>query len=237
MLAFDDACGLEPEGVEGLDPEGGSEQPSWDDTFAAFESNPRAEVDLWEAAAAPASAGAAARARAEAALITLASGAGNHRRDRSAARPDEDGAQFVKGMPRQKAGFGYSFKAAPRAPGGGVDGSLNVDKRTCRKLYKDSFVAAIATHREAEKATGGGAPAAPAAPPAAQQPAARPRGHVTAWVRKRPLLPAELERGEYEAATTSADGRSLTTHACLMKPDLRRMFLRHSACAPAAHRR
>ena len=67
-------------------------------------------------------------------------------------------------------------------------------------------------------------------------------------VRCRPLLPHEAAKGEYDAV--SAEQRSgggegggggslgahrgshITTHCCLLKPDLRRMFIRHSTFSP-----
>jgi len=58
-------------------------------------------------------------------------------------------------------------------------------------------------------------------------------GSVAAFVRKRPLLEHEVQKGDFDAATVSADGFSLTAHCCLMKPDLVRMFIRHLSFSPS----
>lgn len=71
-------------------------------------------------------------------------------------------------------------------------------------------------------------------------------GGVRAWVRKRPLLAHEVQAEEYDAISVTGENSvagggthggdasraRITTHTCLMKPDLRRMFIRHAAFAP-----
>lgn len=124
-------------------------------------------------------------------------------------------------------GFGFSTGGALGdgrcgvANGSGDMGQgMNMDKRRCRQLHKASFVAGIAAYHREESSVR----------PAELRDCARA---VLAWVRKRPLLTHELSNGEYDAVSTAAAGGRITTHACLMKPDLRRMFLRHATFAPS----
>lgn len=54
-------------------------------------------------------------------------------------------------------------------------------------------------------------------------------------MRKRPLFAHEHERGEFDVVSVAPGGASVTVHACLMKPDLKRMFARHvTYCGAAA---
>ena len=99
--------------------------------------------------------------------------------------------------------------------------TANMDKRTARSVHGPSFRAALAEWR-----------AAAAASPAvagAKGTAASSGPRVAAYVRKRPLADDEATRGEYDAL--DASGTAATVHACLMKPDMRRMFVRHSKFA------
>lgn len=107
---------------------------------------------------------------------------------------------------------------------GGGQG-MNMDKRRCRQLHSASFKAAIAAHRKKR-----GSITPPSKQPLGRQ-TSRVAG-VSAWVRKRPLLPADLSRGEYDAVEANGRSGSVTTHTCLMKPDLRRMYIRHAAFSP-----
>jgi len=166
---------------------------------------------------------------------------------------------------------------------------MNMDKRRCRQLHRDDFMAGIATFRTQRQHELPPPPPPPTLaptlpPPPSQQPrlvgswgapppsVRRPSSSsssgsgggsgggggggggggsgggggggggsggggslgdsgVSGWVRKRPLLAHELASGEFDAVSVGAGG-TVTTHCCLMKPDLRRMFLRHSTFAP-----
>ncbi len=130
-------------------------------------------------------------------------------------------------------GFGFTTAAAAKAArrgdgntgvagGTGDMGNGNMDKRKCRQLNRDAYVAAIGTHRaEPPPAMGSSSSAG-----------SRAAG-VSAWVRKRPLLPHEEAKGEYDAITVRDGARLVTTHCCLLKPDLRRMFMRHATFQPS----
>lgn len=132
------------------------------------------------------------------------------------ARVDGDGARRTKGH------------VAGGQTTADMGNGMNMDKRRCRQLHREDFMAAIATHREQQAvlAPSDAAPISSARGGAGG--AARRPPLVSAWVRVRPLLEPERQRGEYDAVSVSADGARVTTHACLMKPDLRRMFLRHA---------
>ena len=124
---------------------------------------------------------------------------------------------------------------------------INMDKRRCRQLNRDDFMAAIAQYRASLEERNGGSDAAgtaatitaAAAPPSVRRGASGGLGSVRGWVRKRPLLPHEEVKGEYDAVSVEGRrsaggvrGESITTHCCLLKPDLRRMFIRHSTFGP-----
>ncbi|KAL1527163.1 hypothetical protein AB1Y20_015843 [Prymnesium parvum] len=112
-------------------------------------------------------------------------------------------------------------------------GRMNLDKRRCRQLHVASFKAAIAARRS-ELARGGERCPHPMPPSLLEVAlaASGTRASVSAWVRKRPLLPAELARGEFDAVEAHEASGTLTTHTCLMKPDLRRMYIRHATFRP-----
>eukprot|EP00965_Chrysotila_dentata_P135908 4493076-Pleurochrysis_carterae.AAC.2 len=102
-----------------------------------------------------------------------------------------------------------------------------VDKRQARLMNAASFCAAIEEHRAnlaLSNPTGCDAFALSARAAEASH-IDTMGGHdawgsVAAFVRKRPLLEHEVQKGDFDAATVSADGFSLTAHCCLMKPDL-----------------
>ena len=103
-------------------------------------------------------------------------------------------------------------------------GASMVDKRTCRLLNAQSFKAAIEAHREGAAGGAAGGAAAEAEEEAAEAAAARGgvRG-VSAYVRKRPLLPSEAAKGDFDALSVEGGGGGggrVVAHACLMKPDL-----------------
>lgn len=223
-----DGVGLEPEGDDG---------GSWVDFRSAI------EADLLSRAAPavggpPAIRRAAPVERAHGRLERVGSGQANE-------RP----LPVKKGELVSIPGFGFTSKRA--APGDGncgvADGTgdmgqgMNMDKRRSRQVHRESFVAGIATHRQQQQQPqqqGGDADApscrsSSSAPPAEAGAAAAGCAVVQAWVRKRPLLAHELEKGEYDAVTVARTGRSVTTHCCLMKSDLRRLFLRHACFAPS----
>ena len=69
-----------------------------------------------------------------------------------------------------------------------------------------------------------------------------PPGGVKVYVRKRPLFAHEQERGEFDcvtvpecavasgaAASSGRPSRTIVIHNCQMRPDLKRMFVKHSA--------
>lgn len=209
--------GLEPEGDNGA---------SWQDQFAQLESALLENIGstLGAAAWAPPPQRPSAHAfhaRAEAALVSLASGAANQQ----PPPPKRGCAWSVDG-----GGGGTASDRArqqnPRVGGPVVRGQttadmgngVNMDKRRCRQLHRDDFMAAIAQYRASQ--------------PPPRPPTARRTGGigVQAWIRKRPLLPHDTAKNEYDAVTPYEG--AITTHCCLMKPDLRRMFIRHATFAP-----
>ena len=129
-----------------------------------------------------------------------------------------------------------------------------MDKRRCRQLHRDDFIAAIAQYRATQsdstalmhEASDASAPALVRRGPSMSG----GLGSVRGWVRKRPLLPHEEAKGEYDAVSVARKdlhrasdsstaslgirsvGSNITTHCCLLKPDLRRMFIRHSTFSP-----
>lgn len=131
---------------------------------------------------------------------------------------------------------------------------VNMDKRRCRQLHRDDFIAAIAQYRATQsdstalmhEASDASAPALVRRGPSMSG----GLGSVRGWVRKRPLLPHEEAKGEYDAVSVARKdlhrasdsstaslgirsvGSNITTHCCLLKPDLRRMFIRHSTFSP-----
>ena len=97
-----------------------------------------------------------------------------------------------------------------------------VDKRESRRRNAASFVRAIEGYRSEHTLS------TLARPPTRADTAA----FVSGWVRARPMLPPESERGEFDSLSVTADGVA-TSHCCLMKPDLHRMFIRHSTFRPS----
>lgn len=124
-------------------------------------------------------------------------------------------------------------------------GASMVDKRTARLMHATSFRAALEEQRSIlrqERLS-----ACTGAPPIARR-ASSTAGAVASFVRKRPLLPAEEAKGDYDALSvevsverdaTGASGPTgnapgcVVAHACMMKPDLVRMFVRHTAFVPS----
>ena len=113
-------------------------------------------------------------------------------------------------------GGGGQRKAA--APGG----AQMMDKRSCRLLHAPSFRPAIDAYRSQQLAA-----AAAAEDPSAEGPSPGFSARVAVFVRKRPLLPHEDARGDFDALSVA--GGRLVAHLCLMKPDLRRMHMKHAA--------
>ena len=109
----------------------------------------------------------------------------------------------------------------PAAPGAG--GAQMMDKRRCRLLHAPSFRPAIDAYRSQLAAA-----ATAAASAASEDRSTESRGsRVAVFVRKRPMLPHEEARGDFDAL--SVTGGRLVAHLCLMKPDLRRMYMKHAA--------
>ena len=247
------------------------------------------------AAAPPAAAPPASRqpSRDPAALLSLASGAANLRQPSASALQQPQQPQQPQQC--QPGGVGGAASTRRRGTGTVGDASatsdsyrghgtagattssagqttadmgngINMDKRRCRALNRDDFMAAIAQHRaaqlEQEVARPSQAPPPlPSSRRGATVGAAGGLGSVRGWVRKRPLLPHETSKGEYDAVSverllgggggggssssissseppppqsqpTARRGSHVTTHCCLLKPDLRRMFIRHSTFMP-----
>ena len=104
----------------------------------------------------------------------------------------------------------------PAAPGAQM-----MDKRRCRLLHAPSFRPAIDAYRSQQLA-------AAAATAASEELSTEGRGaRVAVFVRKRPMLPHEEARGDFDALSVA--GGRLVAHVCLMKPDLRRMYMKHAA--------
>jgi kinesin family protein 2/24 len=124
-----------------------------------------------------------------------------------------------------------------------------VDKRTARLMHATSFRAALAEQRSVfrQERLCPGLSTSTGAPSVARRSSSTVSA-VAAFVRKRPLLPAEEAKGDYDALSVeipvegdaacgsrqggSAPGR-VVAHACMMKPDLVRMFVRHTAFVPS----
>lgn len=98
-----------------------------------------------------------------------------------------------------------------------------VDKRKARMMNRESFAKAICEHRHGTEAEA----AHPPQPPSC----GRGASNVLAYVRKRPLLAHELTRGEFDALSVDESTARVTTHSCLMRPDLVRMYIRHASFA------
>ena len=114
----------------------------------------------------------------------------------------------------------------PAAPGAG--GAQMMDKRRCRLLHAPSFRPAIDAYRSQQLAAAATAAAAAAATAASEDLSTEGRGaRVAVFVRKRPMLPHEEARGDFDALSVA--GGRLVAHLCLMKPDLRRMYMKHAA--------
>ena len=105
-------------------------------------------------------------------------------------------------------------------------------------MNRDAFVAAIDEWKDAHPAGAGGAPgggkgAADARAPLAAL-AAEANGAVAgprrlrAILRKRPLFAYESERGEFDVVSVR-HGTHVVVHNCCMQPDLKRMFMKHTA--------
>ena len=122
-------------------------------------------------------------------------------------------------------------EAKPREQQKAVAPLMNMDKRSCRLLHAPSFCPALEAYRaqmqqqqQQQHGDGDGTAAMPVDVASRCAPAV---GRVAAFVRKRPLLQHERERGDFDAVSVA--GGRLVAHICLMKPDLRRMFMRHAA--------
>lgn len=107
-----------------------------------------------------------------------------------------------------------------------------VDKRKARQMNRASFERGIAEHRE-QNAELPQSPAkrlrAASEHSAGSEIAAGGSSAVLAFVRKRPLLSHEIERREFDALSIDEARSSAEAHCCLMRPDLVRMFIRHSS--------
>ena len=200
----------------GLEPEDG-EQLSWQDTFSQLEEEVLSSSWMAPYSGAPR------------ALHGMRSGAANRRVHHPPAA--SHGLQLPPApvaLPEcNRSGASSERERSPKRAVRGqttadMGNGMNMDKRRCRQLHRDDFMAAISTFRET-------LPEPVPLPPSTSRPSQA--GGVTGWVRKRPLLETEKGRGEYDAVTVA--GSTVTTHCCLMKPDLRRMFLRHSAFEPS----
>ena len=238
-----------PVEAQGLEPEGEAGGDSWQDEFALLETTLLASNGVGKRAlkpVVPAAANVPKEAPAAAAPLK--------EKPLAATVPLRE-----KPQPILIPGFGFSSKSTTSVGDGGcgvANGSgdmghgMNMDKRRCRQLHRDAFIAAITAHRSKAEAVDvtdtmsqsmplGGAAKAEAMPLSKSMPPGVTAGGalVRSWVRKRPLLAHELTKDEYDAVSVrpSLDGSlgSITTHACLMKPDLRRMFIRHASFRPS----
>ena len=216
----------------GLEPEGADTSDSWLDTFSQLESSLLAS----------------ATGHKKADTITMTSQPLARKTTAAANRKVKKETALDVGIVACP-GFGFGSAKATVGDGncGVANGSgdmgqgMNMDKRRCRQLHRESFIAAIAKHRAAASLVPLGSPLSNSPPPSPKRHA---KHLVSGWVRKRPLLAHETASGEYDAitvddkdpmTTTLTKGMSsqVTTHACLMKPDLRRMFLRNGTFTPS----
>ena len=212
-----ECAGLESESVDFSCGSGGS---SWQEAFALLEDSLLSTC---------------ASANGENALLSIASGAANRREYQPRPRPQRDrcvGAEQGSGSSAPRAVAARISRTASAQPAerplGGqttadMGNGMNMDKRQCRRLHREDFKAGIDMYRaQAQPLPAMVAQAHPSAPHCSD---------VTGWVRKRPLLPHEEADGEYDVITVGPG--TLTTHTALMKPDLRRMFLRNATFTPS----
>lgn len=88
------------------------------------------------------------------------------------------------------------------------------DKRTLRKIHKDTFRAAIQEWCESRQGAS----------------ASRPRENqgCQVFVRLRPMFEKEWMQGEFESVTVFQEFGEIVVHSCLFQADLVRMFIQHS---------
>lgn len=206
---------------------------SWQDEFADLEK----ELGLEPPVAPRAS---------ESVLLNVLAATANRKRLPSAPTQPSNRPCGVAAVVSEAAATGSQWGRAgplgsaepPPKTTGDMGQGMNMDKRRCRQLHRDDFMAGIATYREQQQQHHRVAVHREQQQLQQQQPSQRPSqpsiscdSGVAGWVRKRPLLAHEAAKAEYDALSVG-DG-TVTTHTCLMKPDLRRMFLRHAAFAPS----
>lgn len=242
----------------GLSPDGDGGGAAWQDDFFRLESLLLDSISARPAAQAPAAEPPRrprpppSRKPAPAPLLHLPSGAANLQPLPASALPPPPPHPCQ--VTYRGHGLAGSTSSSDGQTSADMGNGVNMDKRRCRQLNRDDFMAAIAQFRaqQAEQAQ-----AAADLPSAAQAPPSLRRGmsgttiglgSVRGWVRKRPLLPHEAAKGEYDAVSVEQRsgggegggggtlgghrGSHITTHCCLLKPDLRRMFIRHSTFSP-----
>ena len=113
--------------------------------------------------------------------------------------------------------------------------STMVDKRKARIINRTSFMPAIQAFRNTNHSDQSNPMGDPAnAQTKNPQKKYKTNTSIQAFVRKRPLLQKELDQNEYDAFTVSPVDFKITAHACLMKPDLVRMYIRHHTFRPSA---
>ena len=109
----------------------------------------------------------------------------------------------------------------------GASGRQNLDKRTARLRYGDTFKADILLHRTNNSHLNNGSNHSKKD---ASQIQDRALNGVSVCVRKRPIFDYELDRGDYDVVSidnTSEDSHDMCTiHNCVMHPDMKQMQMK-----------
>ena len=97
----------------------------------------------------------------------------------------------------------------------------NMDKRTARREYRDSFMRAIAKYRNAIKET------SPAMEANIKTASSSKNEDLYVCIRKRPLFQHEIQEGEFDVITCVSD-TILAVHDARMHIDMKRQFMNHN---------
>jgi kinesin family protein 2/24 len=97
----------------------------------------------------------------------------------------------------------------------------NMDKRTARREYRDTFAGGIARYRAIVNSEDHGASASNGEEVQEECP-----HNVSVCVRKRPIFQHEIDDGEFDVITTIG-GKKVVVHDARMHADMKRQFLYH----------
>jgi hypothetical protein len=111
----------------------------------------------------------------------------------------------------------------------GVDGRQNLDKRTARLRFGDTFASDILQHRAKCPHLNNASNHADKIGSVIQD---RAMNGISVAIRKRPIFDYELDRGDFDVVSINNTTESLEdiciVHNCVMHPDMKQMLMKHT---------